>query len=443
LHLNKKELARIIAKVERENSIFANKACLDILATPTKILGRQKQTEDLVRYLFGRKQGYVVPFISVYGRSGSGKSTVVRFVCENLKEISYSFVNVRKAKTIFGTANLILAELGQPNLKSAQGINLAVEAIGIAMESVLKKENKNLFVLVLDESDTLFYDKRGRPSDFIYKLVTLEENLRQKGYLLCIVSIANNPFSEYELDDRVRSRIGSSEVFFAPYSKSDVKEILKERAFGAFSTNVDAGVLEYCAELSSSDHGDARRAIDLLRVAAELAGSNNKKISKSHVDLAYEKLQSDRVENILSSASFHFKLVCMCLARITYLTGKEWHSTSTIFNQYCKTKGKDTKELSYRRVSEILKEVENTGLAISQTSSKGRRGYGTQYKLETSPETIGMNCFPKYWRSMVKAKEANDNAERQRELGVFSKDSLVRTFQKSYQMGWERYVGDD
>ena len=63
-----------------------------------------------------------MPFVSVYGRSGSGKFTVVKFVCENLDDenISYVFVNLRKARTVFGCANLILSELGQPSLKSAQ-----------------------------------------------------------------------------------------------------------------------------------------------------------------------------------------------------------------------------------------------------------------------------------------------------------------------------------
>src|SRR4029453_13351155 len=94
--------------------------------------------------LLGYKQGLVVPFVSVYGRSGSGKSTVVKFVCENLDEdVSYAFVNLRKARTVFGCANLILAELGQPSLKSAQGINIAIEEISSAVEQRLSNMKNN------------------------------------------------------------------------------------------------------------------------------------------------------------------------------------------------------------------------------------------------------------------------------------------------------------
>jgi archaeal cell division control protein 6 len=193
----------------------------------------------------------------LFGRSGSGKSTIVKFVCENLDdEISCAFVNLRKAKTIFGCANLVLTELGQPSLKSAQGINIAIEKISNATELVLKaeeqknKKSKKLFVLLLDEFDVLFYDKRGKSSDFIYKLLVMEEKLREKGFLICIIAISNNVMTDYEIDDRVRSRIGTSEIF-EPYSRQAILEILKDRAVKAFSEPIDSAILEYCAKHSS------------------------------------------------------------------------------------------------------------------------------------------------------------------------------------------------
>lgn len=138
-NLDKKELAKIVSEVEKENSLFVSKVQLDTLTFPSKIIGRKDRVKELVGFLATHKQGLVVPFIAVYGRSGSGKSTIVKFVCENLDGISSCFVNLRKARTVFGSANLILAELGEPNLKSAQGINLAVERIQTTILSVLKK----------------------------------------------------------------------------------------------------------------------------------------------------------------------------------------------------------------------------------------------------------------------------------------------------------------
>src|SRR5215212_1247243 len=411
------DLKRIYAEVEKENLLFANKAFLDNLTLPSQIIGRESKAKELVRFLLGYKQGFVVPFVSVYGRSGSGKSTVVKFVCENLDEdgISYAFVNLRKARTVFGCANLILTELGQASLKSAQGINTAIEQISSAVEQGLSnmKNNNNtkLFVLVLDEFDVLLYDKRGKPSDFIYKLLVMEEKLREKGYLMCIVAISNNVMSDYEVDDRVRSRIGTSEVFFEPYTKQAVLAILKDRAEKAFSEPVDSEILQYCADQSSQEHGDARRAIDLLRVAAEIAGKRGEKISKMHVDAALARLQRDRVSTTLSSASYHLKLAATALARISYLTQEVWHSTSTVYNQYRLVLEEGTKPpLTYRRIAELLTELENMGLVISHTSSKGRHGYGTQYKLVVPPESIGKVCFPDWWSDLVQRKIQHDNS---------------------------------
>jgi archaeal cell division control protein 6 len=433
--VDKQDLKRISAEVEKENVLFANKTYLDNLTLPSKILGRERETKELVRFLLGYKQGLVVPFISVYGRSGSGKSTIVKFVCENLNEedISYAFVNLRKTRTVFGCANLILSALGHPNLKSAQGINTAFEEISNAIEqkhlsNKKKKEddiNNNtskLFILVLDEFDVLLYDKRGKPSDFIYKLLVIQEKLREKGFLVSIIAVSNNVIADYDIDDRVRSRIGRSEIFFEPYSKEAVLEILKDRSAKAFSESIDSEILEYCADLTFKEHGDVRRAIDLLRVAAEIAGKEAGErgggggevprreitVSKEHVDLAVGQVQKDRIATILSSASYHLKLAAVAIARISYLTQQVLHSTSILYNQYRSITPKTNRPLTYRRFSELLTELENMGLVISHTTSKGRHGYGTEYKLIVPPEVIGNICSPDWWTKLEQRKKKHD-----------------------------------
>jgi archaeal cell division control protein 6 len=462
--VDKQDLKRIYAEVEKENLLFADKTFLDNLTLPSQIIGREKKAKELVRFLLGYKQGLVVPLISVYGRSGSGKSTIVKFVCENLdEEVSYAYVNLRKARTVFGCANLILTELGLPSLKSAQGINTAIEQISNAIEQRLSNNNKKnnnsgnnntakLFVLVLDEFDVLLYDKRGKPSDFIYKLLVMEEKLREKGYLMCIVAISNNVMSDYEIDDRVRSRIGSSEVFFEPYTQQAVLAILKDRGARAFSEAVDSEILEYCAVHSSKEHGDARRAIDLLRVAAEIASKREggEKISKMHVDAALARLQRDRVSTTLSSASYHLKLAATALARISYLTQEAWHSTSTVYNQYRLILEDGTKPLTYRRIAELLTELENMGLVISHTSSKGRHGYGTQYKLVVPPEAIGKICFPDWWSDLVQRKIQHDKSASsifnpKSYSTLFNKKSgagnLLKSINDDEERNWNEFVG--
>lgn len=366
----------------------------------------------------------------------------MQHVCENLDEISFCFVNLRKARTVFGIANLILAELGHASLKSAQGLNMAVDKIEDSIVAKLDKERKNVVVLVLDEYDILFYDKRGNPSDFVYKLLVIEENLRAKGKMICIITISNNGLADYDLDDRVRSRIGNSEVFFEPYSKDDVYEILKDRSAKAFSKKIQADVLKHCAELSSAVHGDARRAIDLLRVGAEIASSEGKDVGQEHIELAQKILERDRITVILGTSSYHLKMIYVGLARVTYLTGKQWHSTATIYKQYQMVNSITNvqKPVGYRRVAELLNELENTGFTVSQTGSKGKYGYGTQHKLTIDPEIMIKTIYPEIWENLVANKKQFDEVLHGPKL--YSRDAKAQWDRFDSKKEWEKFVGE-
>ncbi|KFM20007.1 ORC1-type DNA replication protein [Marine Group I thaumarchaeote SCGC AAA799-P11] len=244
--MNKKSLKRRVSDVQKQNSLFSDKSYLDNLSIPSDIIGRESQTRKLVEHLLGFQKGLVVPMVSVYGRSGSGKSSLVKFVCNNLDDTQTCFVDLRKAKTVFGCANLILSELGAPEIKSAVGLNGAIKAIESAVFSQLKS---GLFVLCLDEFDSLFFDKRGKPSDFIYKLILLIEKLRSKNLHMCIITISNKILSDFDLDDRVLSRIGTSEIFFDSFSRvtfssSSFRILTCSLLF--FSSSVSSLVLSTC-----------------------------------------------------------------------------------------------------------------------------------------------------------------------------------------------------
>jgi len=108
---------------------------------------------------------------------------------------------------------------------------------------------------------------------------------------------------------------------------------------------------------------------------------------------------------------------------------------------------KETKPLGYRRVSELLTELENTGLVVSQTSSKGRHGYGTQYKLVVSPEMIGMTTFPEFWKSIVKRKSEQEYSLKLSNLGSSNRSPYLKNLRSTLddltQSEWNEYVGID
>jgi len=421
VELTKQKIKDLRTKIEKKNSVFSKKRFLDSMFLPSKIIGRENESEILLKHILSLKDGFVVPFVSVYGRSGSGKSTVVKFVCENLRDIiSFRFVNLRKAKTVFGCTNMILSSLGDKSLSSAQGLNKAIDCIQEQIESILKKENNKFFVLILDEYDVIFSDPRSNPSDFVYKLLQMEENLREKGLWNCTITISNNSLQEHDLDDRVKSRMGGASVAFAPYPQSDVFGILQDRAKKAFKIKISKEVLEYCSQLSSSDHGDARRALDFLRTAGEIC--NGTQITKGDIDSAQKYLQKDKAQEIVSSATYHMRCVVASICSLAIVNEQSWAATSSIYKKYTEIVSKDDKPLSYRRISDLLVELENSGLVVSRAYSRGRNGYGKEYKLKVSPELVGPEVNQEFYESLIKRKvEIDRNKEIQKTLQSLDK----------------------
>jgi cell division control protein 6 len=394
------DLNKIIKQVRIESQSFKNKSKLASLSNdiPTNLVGRRKQTTSLVRYLMSFENEMIVPLVSVFGRSGSGKSSVVKFVCENMPDVDYCSCNLRKAKTLFGCVNLILGELGHEPIKNSSGMNKAMETIKESVRDRYFDSSKKLFVLVLDEFDVIFYDRRGNPSNFVYGLIEMQSDLAEENIPMTIVTISNNVIGDYEFDDRVRSRIGSSEIFFRPLRKEEILEILKDRAKEACAYEIHISVLEDIADICSNESGDIRRAIEILRVAIELATSKNRQVSKIFVNYAASRLDTDRLEQSIKSLSHNAGLVCFALGLLTVETKIEWHSTMHIFERFRKLLSPGSTLITYRRVSELLVDLHNTGILSSSTTSEGRNGYSSKYRLNMDPNQIGEFVDKERWK---------------------------------------------
>src|SRR6266566_4654788 len=89
-------------------------------------------------------------------------------------------------------------------------------------------------------------------------------------------------------------------AIFKPYSSDELYDILRDRAEAAFQPGaLEEGALRLCAAMAAGEHGDARRALDLLRVAGEIGERGREKgILESHVRLAQQKVEHDRVTEV-------------------------------------------------------------------------------------------------------------------------------------------------
>ena len=416
MELSKEKIEELKNKIRKLESIFSEKRYLESLGPPISILGRENEAEKIMKFLHPAKDGFSFPFVSVYGKSGTGKSTVVKFICDNMTDVfSYCFANLRRTDTHFGCANLILENLDGEPVKPSVGINTAISNIEKQIEETLIRDKKSNFILVLDEFDVIFSDKRRKGSDFVYKLLHLVETLRSKGYWLCVVAISNSRLVDFPLEERIRSRMDECDVYFPPYKGKDVVEILRKRAEKAFVDKVDDNVLRECAILSSTENGDCRYALQLLLKTAEIA---NGTISVSDVKNAFSQLKKDYQEEVIKTVTFHQKAILLAITRMCMLYEEEVFSTKEIFNEY-RSILHVSNRLEYRRVFDLLDELENLGIIASVNKSKGRYGYHKFYRLLIPHHDVGY-IVSKDWdahqREIVAIKK---NWERLEEEAMF------------------------
>jgi len=293
------------------------------------------------------------------------------------EHVKVVYVNC-KLKKVADTEYRILAEL----IKELGG---SVPATGLPTDAVYSKfvelidNKKQVILIILDEIDQAVQKIND---SFIYTLTRINSSL--KNAQISIIGISNSLTFMDNIDPRVRSSLGEEELVFPPYNALQLQDILKERADKAFKEGVlDEGVIAKCAAYAAREHGDARRALDLLRVAGELAEREKAgKISFLHIDGANQKIERDKMLDIIESEPKQFQFV---LYSIMELGQEEGISTGDVYNKYQELCERTKNEiLTQRRVSDILNEFDMLGLINARVVSKGRQGRTREIKLMLS-----------------------------------------------------------
>lgn len=375
-----------------KNNLFKDKFVLQTSYTPENIPHRDDQITQIASILAPALRGERTSNLFVYGKTGTGKTLSVQSVQNELIKRSSStkvklimeYINC-KLKKVSDTEYRILAEL----IKKLGG---SVPATGLPTDQVYNKfielidNEKKLIILVFDEIDHAV-DKIS--DNFLYNLTRLNSEL--KNSQISVVGISNNLTFLDGLDPRVRSSLSEEELVFPPYNALQLKDILSERSKRAFKEGVlDEGVIAKCAAFAAREHGDARRALDLLRIAGELAErSNQKRITLKDIDLANEKIEKDKILDFVKTEPKQFQLVLISIISLEERVKLNEIFTGDIYNQYqllCERTKNDV--LTQRRVSDILKEFDMMGIINSNVVSKGRQGRTSKIKLSISKQLL-------------------------------------------------------
>lgn len=379
-------LQNIFTDFIKTKTLFLNRSVLASSFTPESIPHREKQIADLGRILAPALVGAKPSNVFIYGRCGTGKSLVSLYVTNELEKTAER--NSSKVKTIYlnckmkGTADTeyrLLVAIVKAFGKEIPFTGLPIERVYSLFFETIDSEQQTI-VLLIDEIDALV-EKTG--DEILYNLTRINSELKKAK--VCIIGITNNLSFAEGLDPRVKSSLSEEEMIFPPYNALQIKDILEQRASKAFSPDfLETGVIEKCAALAAQEHGDARRALDLLRVAGELAErSGSKKITVGHVDVAEEKIDTDKYLETIKMQPKQSQLV---LFTILELGGKE-AETGSVLNKYqelCAKHG--LKKLTMRRVSDLIAELDLFGIIEAKVVSKGRYGRTRNISL-CLPET--------------------------------------------------------
>jgi cell division control protein 6 len=189
------------------------------------------------------------------------------------------------------------------------------------------------------------------------------------------------------LDARVTSNLEEEEpIVFHPYNANQLYDILKLRAEIAFQEGViDDGVIKLCAGLAAKDHGDARRALQLLRKAGEIAERNqNKKIMENHVEKAQKDLDKDHIVEYIFSMPLQAKLTLTAIFLLSKYTKEHIITSGDIYEVHSELAQiiPNVKQLTHRRISDYVNELALSGLITTLTKSMGHYGRTKIIKLD-------------------------------------------------------------
>jgi cell division control protein 6 len=383
------DIGEIFRRAKEGVGLFSNRNALSSEYVPARLPFRDSQTNEVAGVLSPILHDSKPSNLLLYGKTGTGKTAVVRYVLSELrasaktdkKDLIIAYVNTRNADTVYGA----LAEFaGFLDLPEDEKIPFTGLSIAEVMKRIFRHIKSNRFhvIFVMDEIDHLVREEDG--GDILYQFTRSNDRLTP-GFIT-LVGISNDLQFKENLDSRVLSSLGEEELVFPPYTVDELRQILTERAKSAFRPSVaSAAAINLCAAMAGSEHGDARRAIDLLRIAGEVAEREGlKKIDDTCIRKAADKMEVDRVDEAIRSLPVQNKAILFAVSRFD--GGTNTGELYIAYSNLCKKLGIET--LTQRRLSGILGDLDLLGLVEASVVSKGRRGRTKKIQLLIGRDTL-------------------------------------------------------
>ena len=389
----------LFKKYLTSNTLFKDREVLRHSYRPQILPHRKPQIDEVASILAPSLRNETPSNILIYGKTGTGKTACVRYVGTELEKASSKMGTICRIVhlncEVIDTQYRVLAQIakGLENVDEVASDKLRthIPMTGWPTDQVYAELKNQLesgggvLVIVLDEIDKLV-KKSG--DDTLYNLTRINSDL--KNSKVSIIGISNDLSFKDFLDPRVLSSLSEEEIVFPPYNAPQLIDILAQRAEAAFFPDVIAGgVIPLCSALAAQEHGDARRALDLLRISGELADrSESAKVTEDHVKQAQAKIETDSMIECISTLPTQSKLILYSMLILEQLGQNIFTSgeVSRIYQDIAPTIQLDV--LTHRRITDLISELNMLGVINTRVVSRGRYGRTKEMWFDTNTGKI-------------------------------------------------------
>lgn len=369
-------------------NIFKDKLPLDHRYLPEKLVHREDQIRQIAKYWVDVLNNVTPSNVTLYGKTGTGKTAASKFAREQLIEIASKkniFVKVEYIRcTDYNTEYQVLARLCNKLGRDVPNRGWTKGEVVNTFRDIFKTNafgKKLQLIVILDEIDILL-EKDG---DGILYTLTRTDNVS-------VLSISNFLDFKNLIKSRVNSSLNDKEIVFPPYGADQLSDILSERAELAFSDGVlNDDVIPLCSAMAAKEEGDARYALDLLKNAGELAfDEDSEKVTSEHVKMAKDRIEHNKVTEIIQTLPLQQQRVLEAILNLT--KQDEEISSGKLYEEYKELSKKDA--VTYRRIFDFINELELLGIISTNTISRGRgKGRTNIIKLQCNENLLEATLF--------------------------------------------------
>lgn len=376
-------------------TVFSDKTVLTESYQPETILERDDEIESyshaLQDVLFGREPENIF----VYGKAGLGKTAVTKYMMGELREevqtreqadsLHIHTINCN-GRTLFIVVRQLVNELLPDHASNFPKRGLGT---GDAFEELYQQFDRldGTHLVVFDEIDHL-----EEANTLLYELPRAQANDHVTEAKIGVIGISNDYTFRQTLSPKVKDTLMETEISFSPYDAAELRTILEHRAERAFVDEAcDTSAIAKAAALAAQDMGNARQALDLLRVGAELAEQNGEMpITDTHIETARDRVQRGRLTNKIRDQTEHAQYILEAIANLQ-VNGKVPARSKEIQRTYEQVANSHAASplSTLKSIQDHLSDLHMLGFLRRHEQNKGLSGgQYYEYELDLDPEIV-------------------------------------------------------